>query len=186
MEVLKDFKLEKKVSNDIIESYSGILPDNILDFWKSYGFGTFLNGYLKSVNPKDYEEVMRESVVQDYHDAVVLFTTGMSDLIIWHGGYLILCCYRYGFMTTIMSKLDLFFRCLEDEEYLEEDLRISPYVEAVRKYGDVEYSKAFGYVPILALGGKESVDNLDKVEIREHILIHANFMGQIDYRGELI
>ena len=84
-------------------------------------------------------------------------------------------------MAIVMSRLDLFFKCLEDKEYLEEDLRISPYFDAVRKYGDVEYSNAFGYVPLLSLGGNESVDNLDKVEIREHILIHANFMGQMDY-----
>ena len=186
MKILENFKQHQTASNEIIAEYEVILPTDILKFWKCYGFGTFLNGYMKSVNPKDFEKILKESVSQDYHDAVVLFTTGMSDLIVWHKGYLILCCYRYGFMTTIMTRLDLFFRCLKEDQYLANELRIAPYFEAVSEYGELEYNEAFGYVPLLAIGGKESIENLDKVKIREHILIHSAMIGQIDYRGDLV
>ena len=43
--VLKDFKLEKKVSEEIINKYKNKVPEQVLDIWQNYGFGSFLNGY---------------------------------------------------------------------------------------------------------------------------------------------
>lgn len=51
--------------------------------------------------------------------------------------------------------------------------------EAVEKYGHLEYDECFGYVPLLALGGKESVDNLKKVKIHEHIVLITEIAGKI-------
>jgi len=181
MKIIEDFKLYQKVSDEIITEYEGILPTDILDFWKSYGFGVFFNGYLRSVNPNEYKDLLHESVNGAFHEGVVLFTTGMSDLIIWCDGYLRICNYRYNIMDTLITTLTLFFRCLESEMFTRDKLCMPPYLEAVQKHGELEFDEAFGYVPLLALGGNESVNHLDKVKIREHILICSSLVGKIAY-----
>ena len=50
--ILNDFKINE-ITNDItLEEYSNKLPDEILNVWRQYGFGDFMNGYLRIVNPK--------------------------------------------------------------------------------------------------------------------------------------
>ena len=50
--------------------------------------------------------------------------------------------------------------------------------KAIEKYGMLEYDECFGYVPLL-LGGKETVNNLKKVKIREHLSIIAEMSGGV-------
>lgn len=80
----------------------------------------------------------------------------------------------------ILSKMgfDFFFDDITDGE-LDNKLSIKQYKAAIKKLGDLEYDECFGYVPLLALGGKESVNNLKKVTIREHIAMIYEFVGEI-------
>ena len=183
MNIFNDFKLEEKVSEDTIRKYEGVLPEEIISFWKEYGFGTFLNGYLRSVNPDDYEEVFKNSVLKDCQDAIVLFTTGMSDLITWNGQALCICNYRYARIEMLTTKIPLFYRYLEDDFFLFKKLFMTHYEPAIEKYGELAYDEAFGYVPMLVLGGAETVDNLDKVKIQEHIMVFSALADPI-YFGE--
>lgn len=47
------------------------------------------------------------------------------------------------------------------------------------KYRYGENDECFGYVPLLALGGKESVNNLKKVKILEHIALITEMSGEV-------
>ena len=78
----------------------------------------------------------------------------------------------------IEDGFDFFFDDITDGE-LDNKLSIKQYKAAIKKLGDLEYDECFGYVPLLALGGKESVDNLKKVKIREHIAMIYEFVGEI-------
>ena len=66
-----------------------------------------------------------------------------------------------------------------DGELDEEYLSIKQYKAATKKLGNLEYDECFGYVPLLALGGKESVNNLKKVKILEHIALIAEMTGEV-------
>jgi hypothetical protein len=68
---------------------------------------------------------------------------------------------------------------VEYGELDEEFFTIEQYDEAVEKYGELEYDECFGYVPLLALGGNESVNNLKKVKMKEHIALIYNMVGEI-------
>ncbi|MDG5471410.1 GAD-like domain-containing protein [Jeotgalibacillus sp. ET6] len=111
----KDFKLHNKVWSEILEKYKQLVPNEIIDLWSNYGFGTFMQGYLKSVNPEEFKEVLGESS-QRYKDSVVLFATGMGDLIIWSDGYVRLLNYRYGVVKTILFTFEFFFQNINDLE----------------------------------------------------------------------
>ncbi|HAK1536480.1 TPA: hypothetical protein H1070_001204, partial [Listeria monocytogenes] len=52
-QVLSDFKLNNEVPNEVIEKYKNLVPKEIITLWKDYGFGTFMQGYFKSVNPDE-------------------------------------------------------------------------------------------------------------------------------------
>ena len=41
------------------------------------------------------------------------------------------------------------------------------------------YDECFGYVPLLALGGKEDVEHLKKVKMKEHIAVITQLTGGV-------
>lgn len=177
--VLNDFKLTSKVPRELIDKYENLVPDEIINLWENYGFGTFIQGYFKSVNPDDFNDILQETS-QRYHNAIVLFATGMGDLIIWSDGYVRLLNYRYGIVKTILFTFEFFFQNISDSEFQIDDLSWLPYPEAVARYGELSYDECFGYTPILGMGGAEKVENLKKVKLREHILLITGFMGPIE------
>ncbi|TYR78598.1 DUF1851 domain-containing protein [Priestia megaterium] len=176
--LLSDFKMNSKVPSEIIERYKNIVPKEIIDFWQNYGFGTFMQGYFKSVNPEEYIDILQESS-QRYKDSVVLFATGMGDLVIWAEGYVRLLNFRYGVLKTVMPNFLYFFKSLDSEKFREEYLKWQPYPKAVENWGGISYEECFGYTPLLGLGGAEKVENLKKVKLKEHILIITEFMGPV-------
>ncbi|PTN42546.1 hypothetical protein DAY12_27810, partial [Bacillus thuringiensis] len=52
--------------------------------------------------------------------------------------------------------------------------------QALNKYGKLEIDECFGYTPLLALGGPEKVENLQKVKLIEHVYLITQFMGPIE------
>ncbi|MFA9457723.1 T6SS immunity protein Tdi1 domain-containing protein [Halalkalibacter sp. AB-rgal2] len=177
--ILSDFKFDSMVPNELIERYKNQIPTEIIDLWQDYGFGTFMNGYLKSINPEEFSDVLYESS-QRYRDSIVLFTTSMGDLVVWADGYVRLLNYRYGVLKTLMPNFLFFFKSLDSEKFKSEYLKWRPYPEAVEKHGEVSYDECFGYTPLLGLGGAEKVENLKKVKLKEHIMIITEFMGPIE------
>ncbi|MEH7294599.1 GAD-like domain-containing protein, partial [Priestia megaterium] len=59
-----------KVPSELIEKYKNMVPKEIIDLWQDYGFGTFMAGYFKSVNPEEYIDILQESS-QRYTDSLV-------------------------------------------------------------------------------------------------------------------
>lgn len=176
--ILNDFELESNVSAGLIDKYADNIPNEIMDLWKNYGFGTFMQGYFKSVNPDDYKDILRQCS-ERYKDAVVLFTTAMGDLIVWAEGYVRVLNFRHGVLKTVMPNFSHFFKSLHSEKFLNGYVMWQPYPKAVETLGEASYDECFGYTPILGLGGAEEVENLEKVKLREHILIITEFMGPI-------
>ena len=76
--------------------------------------------------------------------------------------------------------LDFFFDDLADGETLSNQLYWEPYPAAREQLGEPAYDECFGYVPLLALGGPETVEHLQKVKLREHIALIAEFTGVLE------
>ena len=60
--VFENFRMNCKASDEIISKYESILPKEILNVWKEYGFGTILDGYLKIINPDEYSEILDKRI----------------------------------------------------------------------------------------------------------------------------
>ncbi|MBQ1735147.1 MAG: DUF1851 domain-containing protein [Lachnospiraceae bacterium] len=177
--MITDFVKLKDVSGELIEKYEGKLPAGIIDLWKEYGFGTFYNGYLKVIDPDEYQKLLEASYFQG-DVSIPVFATAFGDLITWEKQrFLGIVEYRYGENEVVETGFRYFLEDVADGELDKELFNIRQYRAAIRKYGELAYDECFGYVPLLALGGKESVNNLKKVKIREHIALISEMVGAI-------
>ena len=94
--MLRDFKKEKEMPKEIIEKYKGQVPDEIIEIWKNYGLGSFLNGYLRVINPDDYKELVEETYFRE-KESMPLFTTAFADVITWQENeYIGIVLYKVG------------------------------------------------------------------------------------------
>ncbi|WP_105979965.1 T6SS immunity protein Tdi1 domain-containing protein [Bacillus paralicheniformis] len=178
--VFDDFILEKKVEKDIIDRYKNEIPDELLEVWRSYGFGSILNGYLKIINPDHFQDVVKDSYFRS-EVSIPIFSTGLGDIIAWEENrYLRLINYRKGKFKGIAAGFEFFFEDLESESFCEKYLDWKNYSEGVEIYGKPNYDECFGYVPLLGLGGAEKVENMKKVKLIEHIYLITQFMGPIE------
>ncbi len=181
--IFQDFKYKTEVPIEVYHKYENKLPKQVLEAWKKYGFGSILNGYLKIVNPDDYQSLVSETYLRNIN-TTVLFVTGLSDVILWEDAgedekYIVLVNYRKGKTSVLEAGFDFFFEDLEDVEFKEKKLDWKAYSEAVEKYGEPALDECFGYTPLLGLGGAEKVENLKKVKLKEHILVITEFMGPV-------
>ena len=116
-------------------------------------------------------------VVDDY---AIYESKYAIEIITWEKDeFLGIVKYRYGDNDVIQARFKYFMMDVEFGELDEEFFTIEQYDEAVEKYGELEYDECFGYVPLLALGGNESVNNLKKVKMKEHIALIYNMVGEI-------
>ena len=179
-----DYTIEERPSAALIAHYRDQLPPEVLGVWEQYGFGSFCAGYLKVVNPEEYAELLADTYQLTSSPvpppALVLFATGMGDLIIWEDEYLSIIDYRHGITKVISKGADFFFGDVVSDYMLVKKLRWEPYSAACERLGEPAYDECFGYVPLLALGGPETVEHLQKVKLREHIALIAEFTGVLE------
>lgn len=177
--IFDDFILHQKSNDNIVKEYITKVPDELIEIWKNYGFGSIKSGYLKIVNPTEWLNVLTESYYVD-KEAIPIFVTGMGDIIVIDSkGYFMLINYRKRMIKGVGKSFKTFFMMLGSAPMLDELFFWNTYLEAVEMYGTLEYDECFGYVPLLGIGGAERIDNLQKVKIKEHIQIITEFMGPI-------
>lgn len=175
MQIEKGVKMEQ----EIIEKYKEILPNELLEIWQKYGMAYLMDGYLRVVNPEDYQALLNETYFRG-KISIPIFTTAFGDIItIEEGQYIRIVKYKNRNFDILAWNFDVFLQNLEDEYFLGKYFQIPQYEEAVEKLGKIEHGECFGYVPLLGLGGSEKVDNLDKVKIREHIELISLLVGKI-------
>jgi len=161
----------------LLSSYRNRLPQALLKEWQVSGFGGFSNGFIWITNPEE----MQFAVVEWELDAAWLIfgRTAFGDLFIWDGENVRGLFVHYGTVEWFTDDLPMFFDySLCDDAFLDEVLRFSKFREAFARLGPVDHSEMYGYVPALVLGGDESIENLKKVKLREHLLLLAQL-----YRG---
>lgn len=177
--MLKDYVKFRDIDVSRIEQYKGRLPEELFDFWREFGLGTFYNGYLKAIDPNEYIELVQQSYF-DGEVTIPIFATAFGDIITWEDNkYIGILKYRYQDSDIISTGFEDFFEEVEEGVLDDDYFTIKKYNAAVKKYGELEYDECFGYVPLLALGGKESVKNLKKVKMREHIALIAELTDGI-------
>ena len=173
----KDFCKEKEFVKEIIEKYSNVLPDELISVWKQYGTGSFMNGFLKIINPDEYMDLLKETF-SDYEGVIPVMVTAFGDIITVNEEERVdIIYYRYGYFSVIATSWEMFEIFAMDDFMNDRMFKNGLYKTAIEKIGEIEYDECLGYVPLLALGGSEKVDNLKKIKIKEHIRLISDMVG---------
>ena len=176
--MLENFIKVADMPQEVIEKYKGQVPAELLQIWQEDGLGTFLDGYLKVINPDDYLELLQDSYFRG-DDAIPMFVTAFGDIITWEKNtYVGIVQYNIQDLDIICKGLDLFIRFL-DNSYVTDNFELDLYRQAVLKHGALSYNQCFGFVPLLALGGVKDVDHMDKVKVLEHIYLMYQLTGGV-------
>lgn len=180
--LFKNFKKENDVSQELCYKYEAILPRELIALWKKYGFGSFMGGYLKIINPEEYQDLLVDTYFRG-SVSIPMFITAFGDIITWEENkYIRIIKYKNGLFKGMASGFDFFLEDLQNEVFNEDYFDIFIYTEAIRTWGNIKFDECFGYVPLLGLGGSEKVQNLKKVKIKEHIEIISQLIGKIGLR----
>ena len=179
LKALQDFELYSKVPEATIKKYSGKIPEQFIEVWKNYGFGSFLQGYFKIINPDEYIEFVRESYFEK--NCIPLLVTALGDIIVWERKkYLYLLFYRYNnFDCLDTDGCDFFLDDIADFDFQKNDLKMKDFKEVLESLGYPAYDECYGYVPLLSLGGAERPENLQKVKLREYLELMYQVQGEI-------
>lgn len=186
-EALKDFKKEGELPADFIEMFKPILPEEFIYVWEEYGLGSFLDGYLRVIDPCAFAQ-LAEEVVAWGKQCVPLMVTALGDMLVWDADVqcleMIFC--RYGIYKLWEGELFQhlcggdFFRLLCDKDLTESELEPINYKKTVALQGVPDFDECFGYVPLLALGGGETPEHLKRCKVREHIYLISQMAGRIE------
>lgn len=178
--VFENFRMNCKASDEIISKYESILPKEILNVWKEYGFGTILDGYLKIINPDEYSEIL-DMAYDGEEVAIPIFVTAFGDIwVLEEGKYIIAVKIKNGTIEGVPGGFKYFWEDLENDDIDEINNEIGKYKAAVAKLGELEFDECFGYTPLLGLGGSEKTENLEKVNTKVHIELIAQLVGRIE------
>lgn len=176
------YNIVQKPTPEVLEKFKGKLPSQLIDCWNVYGFGTFMNGFLKLVDPMEFQPAFEEAY-DNKDNEIVFAVTALGDFLTWTGDAIRAVYFKNGYDSIIESGDDMewfFDMDLADQGYLRDNLNDENYLAARTKLGEPAYDECYGYVPLLALGGPEKAENLQKVKMKEHISLIAQTVGKIE------
>ncbi|EAB5055295.1 DUF1851 domain-containing protein [Salmonella enterica] len=170
--------------------WEGTLPDKLLSYWKTEGWGMYKNGLFSLVNPDEYEDVLdiwlEDTPFEEMDAYHVIARTGFGEL------------YAFGESTgrniTILPLLNKII--FNENSFINKtknilDSEISSFLasssqerfdlvdnndnylfdRAVKKLGALADNEMFGLEPAYILGGKIKIENLSKVDCQIHLMI---------------
>lgn len=177
--MLENFVKMAYMPQEVIEKYQNQVPAELLQIWQEDGLGTFLDGYLKVINPDDYLELLQNSYFRG-EISIPIFATAFGDIITWEKNeFLGIIKYKDGTFDIFLENLSLFIKFLPDKSFTDDYFDIPLYKKAVAKHGQLAYDECFGFVPLLVLGGAKDVEHMDKVKALEHIYLMYQLTGGV-------
>lgn len=166
------------VSTELLAKYTGIVPDELIWLWKTYGLGSFGNQFLWLVNPDDYT-----SLYDDWKSVLIetnlpIARTSLGHFFFWNTKagkpYLAYLDIIYNKWDVASESLDFFLESyITDEEYYHIDMMGEQHNANKLKLGAISSDECYGYNPLPALGGAIAVEYAEKVKLREYLSICA-------------
>lgn len=179
-EFLKKFPPEsdlEKPSEEVLDNLSRILPEELIDFWKKYGFGNYGNGIIKVINPLDYMDSLYTWLGKEDFSKIPILITGFGDIFYFRQlseevNDVCLLDIHYRQINVCTYSFEEFFEdFITDDEIIEDVLKKDLFMEAFQNKGTLKRSEIFCFVPALILGGSEAVEYIDKAEAGVHQLL---------------
>jgi hypothetical protein len=186
MYTFPDFAQRGAMPQATIDAYRERVPAELVEFWQQYGTGSFLEGYIRVIDPAEYEPAIGDCIgrVIGGSEAVPVMVTGLADLIAWEPGKgFRMVQYRNEDTRGLGATVDVFLGLLELDgtEELDDNWDWSAYRDAVAAHGPLAHDESFVYVPLLSLGGRRAAENLKPRKTIEAIRMMVELQGLVEH-----
>lgn len=191
-----DYIKHSDVSDKLIQKYTGILPEPILEVWRRTGFGIYEHGFIQFVDPEEWDFVFEYiDLIND--PAIVFAITALGDLLIWEGmglggqGNHVNLVFVNDCDDHVIGGTDPAFwlgidfnvnRPEEEDEdfdYYMKVYRAQNYHKVKATLPPLKYGQCYGYAPLPALGGKKSWKSLQVVDAKTYVDMIGQAVGKI-------
>lgn len=191
-----DYIKHSDVSDKLIQKYTGILPEPILEVWRRTGFGIYEHGFIQFVDPEEWEFVFEYiDLIND--PAIVFAITALGDLLIWEGmglggqGNHVNLVFVNDCDDEVKSSEDIGYFLgeeldtkqdapeHEDFGYFLEEFRAQNYHKVKGTLPPLKYGQCYGYAPLPALGAKKSWKSLQVVDAKTYVDMIGQAVGKI-------
>ena len=158
----------QKPDEEILNYGKRMLPEEIIELWKSYGFGEYGDGIIKVVDPREYMNSLYSWLGRKDLSRIPIIVTAFGDIFYYrklasnendvsmlniHYRKTEVCAYSYQ---------DFFERYILDKGVIKNILRSDLYKQAVKKLGKPGNKDIFFFTPALVLGGGENIKYIEK------------------------
>ncbi|WP_341907579.1 T6SS immunity protein Tdi1 domain-containing protein [Fluviicola taffensis] len=155
-------------SEETIEKYKNKVPESLIEIWKTSGFGKYNDGLIEFVNPADFEDNLWTWLGREVPNYVPFAISGFGELFYYRKltdeeEDVCMIDIQYRKIETLVWSMDDFLddfitNVVERKMWLREDL----FEEAITQNGKLEKHEVFTFAPILAFGGGEEMEYLQK------------------------
>jgi hypothetical protein len=177
----KDPLKSEPLSDDVLSRYADKVPPEIMELWQYGGVGSYMNGFFWVVNPDHFEAIVDEIYIPFKQPCIVVARDAFGDLFVWEKDRVKFINIRHAYTEVIGRDLQIFFNNIAvGWDHFSGRLKAKSFSEAAQKLGPLEYDECYGYVPILAAGGGETIESLKRVKLKEHLSMIAQFGRKIE------
>nr|WP_294859854.1 T6SS immunity protein Tdi1 domain-containing protein [uncultured Fluviicola sp.] len=155
-------------SEEMIKQYENKVPGSLIEIWKTSGLGKYNDGLIEFVNPADFEDNLWTWLGREVPNYVPFAISGFGELFYYRkltetDEDVCMIDIQYRKIETLVWSMDDFLddfvtNVVERKMWLREDL----FKEAITQNGKLEKYEVFTFAPIIAFGGAEEVEYLQK------------------------
>ena len=178
-----------------IESYRGVLPDKLLEYWSMVGFSGFQDGLFWMTNPAEFDDALEAFISEtdfvNYDNYHVIARSAYGALYLWGertGASLSIIPHLNWIKTSVGDDEEISkgladcsiqsffgFKQIDDADIKNNSKPLFPSV--LKKYGSVGKDEVMVFTPYLFMGGKKSVDNMSKENLHIFLQVMAELGG---------
>jgi hypothetical protein len=177
------------VPDESLAKFRGVLPDQLLAYWKSEGWCGYRDGLFWTVNPDDYADVLdmwlEDTPFEEIDSYHVIARTSFGKLFAWGektGPSLTVSCPIHSLIALEKDlkkplanpnhEISMFFAGTTPGECDLKDEDKKPMFErTLAKLGPLQTEEMYGFEPALVAGGRMDVGHLRKVNADVHLTI---------------
>lgn len=184
-------------TNSQIKEFEGKLPQQLIEYWRLYGWSGFHNGLFWIVNPEEYVTAvdvwLENTSIENKREYYAIARTAFGRVFLWNkntGQNVTLVPLNSQIITSpanknVQSGDDTIalrsFLIGKDSKNLDiEDVKEKKlFQRALKKLGRLKPDEMYGFEPALCLGGLPILDNLRKVKIIAHLVLLEQ-LGEVE------
>lgn len=166
-----DFQPFQPMPLDARQRWSGLVPSEFADVWDRWGLGMFCNGYLRVVNPDDWQPLLVRlySLPWMKRQPIPLLATAYGDLIVWETPENVLSTIQFRNSICRLSTVKYYFANIPEPLFQSQVLGMRGYRTAAKRLGIPKYGDCFVYRPLVCQGGSERADHLHVENMRDYL-----------------